>query len=38
MSPETTLFIGASCGLLLGYAVGFLVARLIYRSQNWPHT
>jgi hypothetical protein len=31
-----TLLIGAFSGLLFGYAVGFTVARHIYRSPTWP--
>jgi hypothetical protein len=36
VTPEMALFIGEFSGLMLGLAVGFLVARMIYRSPNWP--
>lgn len=36
LEPETTLLIGLFAGALFGYAVGFTVARMIYRSPNWP--
>lgn len=32
LAPETTLIIGAVCGLVFGYALGFFMARGIYRS------
>lgn len=31
-----TLFVGAFCGLIVGYAAGFFVARGIYRPPLWP--
>lgn len=37
LDPMTTLFIGIICGFGVGYPVGFLIARLIYRSKFWPH-
>lgn len=37
MTPETTLLIGGFCGVFIGYALGFLIARAIYRAPTWPH-
>lgn len=37
LDPETTLFIGAFCGLIVGYVLGFFMAHTIYRSPTWPH-
>ena len=36
LEPETTLFIGLFCGLIIGYAGGFFVAMKMYRSPTWP--
>lgn len=36
LESEVTLLIGAIAGLMLGYSLGFLVARGIYRSPTWP--
>lgn len=36
MTPEDTLLIGMFCGLMAGYAIGFLMARSIYRAKTWP--
>lgn len=35
MSAETALLIGVFCGGMIGYAIGFLMARMIYRSKEW---
>lgn len=35
LEPETTLIIGMFAGIGLGYAMGFLMARGIYRSSDW---
>lgn len=37
LDPLDTLIIGIFCGFLVGYPVGFLVSRMIYRSAKWPH-
>lgn len=37
LAPIDVLLIGIFCGLILGYAAGFLVARGIYRSKTWPY-
>lgn len=36
LSPETTLVIGLWSGAIFGYAIGFLMARFIYRRPTWP--
>lgn len=38
MQPETTLIIGFIAGGMFGYAVGFLMSRMIYRDRSWPHS
>jgi hypothetical protein len=35
LDPEATLLIGMFCGTMFGYALGFLIARSIYRSKTW---
>jgi hypothetical protein len=35
LTPEDTLLIGGFCGLMVGYALGFLMARVIYRAPDW---
>ncbi len=32
IDPMTALWVGAFCGLLLGYPLGFFVAKSIYRA------
>lgn len=34
LDPETTLLIGGFCGLMVGYSLGFLMARSIYRTTT----
>lgn len=36
MNTEMALLIGVFCGGIIGYAIGFLMARLIYRRATWP--
>jgi len=36
IDAETALLIGVMCGLAMGYPVGFLFARGLYRSRTWP--
>lgn len=36
LEPETTLLIGGFAGVMLGYSIGFFMARAMYRSPTWP--
>jgi uncharacterized protein YneF (UPF0154 family) len=37
IGPEEALLIGIFCGMTLGYALGFFIARSIYRTKTWPY-
>jgi len=36
LTPKITLLIGTFCGLLAGYSLGFMIARIIYRRSTSP--
>lgn len=31
------LIINSIAGIMVGYSIGFFVARYIYKSKNWPN-